>query len=55
MHPSTTEILMSPNEQFEAAVADPTLWEGYGEWVTDQYEDDLDTRADYLTHLWAQE
>lgn len=46
---------MTHNERFEATVQDHTLWEGYEKWLSDQYEDDLDTRADYLTHLWAQE
>jgi len=46
---------MNPDELFEAAMADPTLWEGYEKWLNDQYEDDLDTRADYLAHQWSHE
>ena len=46
---------MTHDERVEAAVQDPTLWEGYEEWLSDQYEDDLDTRADYLAHVWSQE
>ena len=46
---------MTHGERFEAAVQDATLWEGYEEWLSDQYEDDLDTRADYLAHVWSQE
>jgi len=46
---------MNPDELFEAAMADPTLWEGYEKWLNDQYEDDFDTRADYLAHQWSHE
>lgn len=53
---------MNPDELFEAAVNDPTLWEGYEEWLDEQEGDgswrmepdeDLDARADYLDHLEA--
>ena len=38
---------------FEEAVNDPTLWQGYEEWLDSQEaeEAELDRQADYFFHL----